>query len=41
MSQDELHVHVPTIKTSTDIMAREKLILFLQLRNFWVQLQGK
>ena len=41
MSQDELHVHVPTIKTSTDIMDWENLILFLRLRNFRVQLQGK
>ena len=41
MSQDELHVHVLTIKTSTDIMDKENLILFLHLRNFRVQLQGK
>ena len=41
MSQDELHVHVPTIKTFTDIMDRENLILFLHLRNFRVHLQGK
>ena len=41
MSQDELHVHVPTIKSSTDIMDWGNLIHFLHLRNFRVQLQGK
>ena len=40
MSQDELHVHVPTIKSSTDIMDWGNLIHFLHLRNFRVQLQG-
>ena len=41
MSQDELHVHAPTIKNSTDIMDRENVILFLHLGNFRVQFQGK
>ena len=40
MSQDELHVHVPIIKTSTDMIDRENLIRFLRLRNFRVQLKA-